>query len=213
MTKKEIVIFGAGGFGREVQWLIERINENEDSWIIKGYIDDGRMPGEIINGYKVLGGIEYLLNHGGELAVTIAVGSARIRKIIHEKCKQNSKLYYPNLIDPSAIMSDRIVFGEGNIVCAACVLTVNIEIGNFMIMNLDCTLGHDAIIHDYVTIYPSVNISGMVDVGEESELGTGSQVIQGIHICNNVIVGAGATVVKNLDLPGTYVGAPAKRIK
>lgn len=38
---KPIVIVGAGGMGRDTQWLIERINEEEPTYEILGYIDDG----------------------------------------------------------------------------------------------------------------------------------------------------------------------------
>lgn len=50
---KKILIFGAGGFGREVQWLIERINRMKPIWKIEGYLDDGIESGTEINGYKV----------------------------------------------------------------------------------------------------------------------------------------------------------------
>ena len=46
---KDIAIFGVGGFGREVQWLIERINIADQTWTIKGYIDDN--SNGIINDY------------------------------------------------------------------------------------------------------------------------------------------------------------------
>ena len=82
-----------------------------------------------------------------------------------------------------------------------------------MVINLDCTIGHDADIEDFVTIYPSVNVSGNVLVGQCTELGTGMQIIQGKTITANSIVGAGAVVVKNIEEPGTYVGSPAKKIK
>lgn len=79
-----------------------------------------------------------------------------------------------------------------------------------MIINLDCTLGHDDVIEDFVTIYPSVNVSGNVIVGECCELGTGVQIIQGKKIKPNTIIGAGAVVVKNIDQAGIYIGIPAK---
>ena len=64
-----------------------------------------------------------------------------------------------------------------------------------------------------MTIYPSVNVSGNVLIGQCTELGTGTQIIQGKTITANSIVGAGAVVVKNIEEPGTYVGSPAKKIK
>ena len=58
---KNIVIIGAGGFGREVQWLLERMNEKEKQWNLLGYIDDGVAVGTIVDGLPVLGNITYLI--------------------------------------------------------------------------------------------------------------------------------------------------------
>lgn len=210
---KPIIILGAGGFGREVQWLIERINKNEPSWEISGYIDDGMPKGTVINGYEVLGGTDILEQYNEPIYVACAVGSAKTRRQIIEKLSKFEMVRFPNLIDPSVEMSDLIQWGKGNIICAGTILTVNIRIEDFCIINLDCTIGHDDILDSFVTIYPSVNVSGNVHIGQCSELGTGTQIIQGIKIKEESIIGAGSVVVKNLEEPGTYVGAPVKRIK
>lgn len=73
----KILIFGAGGFGREVQWLIERINQKIPSWEIEGYLDDGVEVQTEINGYRVLGGIEKLKEYDFDTAIAVAVGSDR----------------------------------------------------------------------------------------------------------------------------------------
>lgn len=209
---KDLYIIGAGGFGREVAWLVERINKVNPTWNIKGFIDDNEsLWGTKEDAYNVVGGCDYLKTLGDVYAVC-AVGSARVRKIIIGKLK-GSNVKFATVIDPAAIVSNRVEVGEGTIICAGTIITVDIKIGNHVIINLDCTLGHDDVIADYVTVYPSVNISGNVTVGECSELGTGMQIIQGKNIAPNTIVGAGAVVVKNLNESGTYVGSPAKRIK
>ena len=69
------------------------------------------------------------------------------------------------------------------------------------------------IFNDFVTIYPSVNVSGNVEIGECTEIGTGTQIIQGKNICNNCIIGAGAVVVKNIIKAGTYIGIKAKKLE
>lgn len=209
---KEIYIIGAGGFGREVAWLIERINEVSPTWEIKGIIDDNAsLWGKTEGGYEVVGGCDYLKTLG-EVYAVCAIGSARVRKLIIEKLK-GSSVKFATVVDPSVIRSKRVEIGEGTIICAGNILTVDIQIGNHVIINLDCTVGHNDVIHDYVTVYPSVNISGNVEVGEGAELGTGMQIIQGKKVAAGAIIGAGAVVVKDIAEAGTYVGSPAKRIK
>lgn len=211
-TLRDLYIIGAGGFGREVAWLVERINEVNPTWNLKGFIDDNEsLWGNVEGDYPVLGGCEYLKSLGDVYAVC-AVGSAKVRKIIIGRIKE-SNVKFATLIDPSVLVSKRVEIGEGSIICAGTIITVDIRIGNHVIINLDCTIGHDVDIEDFVTIYPSVNVSGNVLIGQCTELGTGTQIIQGKTITANSIVGAGAVVVKNIEGPGTYVGSPAKKIK
>ena len=208
-----IVIMGAGGFGREVQWLIERINEQEQTWNILGYVDDGMAVDRNVDGYRVLGGIDYLRSVKENIAVVCAIGSSKTRKKVISRLLERSNITFPNLVDPSVVMSGRIKMGQGNIICAGNILTVDIEMGDFNIINLDCTVGHDVMIDSFVTVYPSVNISGMVEVGSETELGTGTQIIQGKRIGENVIVGAGTVVIRDISCGCTVVGNPARVIK
>ena len=208
----KIVIYGAGGFGREVQWLIESINEVQKEWDILGYLDDGVAVGTLIDGYPVLGGLEKLEEYEESLSIVCAVGSAKVRRQIIEKIKRIGDFQFPNLISPDVRMSKRILVGEGNIICSGNILTVDIVLGDFNIINLACTIGHDVEIESFVTVYPGVNISGCVKLAKGVELGTGSKIIQGKKIVKNVIVGAGAVIVKDIDEEGTYVGVPAQRL-
>lgn len=209
----DIVIFGAGGFGREIQWLIERVNERSLEWNILGYIDDNVEIDTEVDGYRVLGDIEWLLECGTSLAVACAVGNSEIRKRIIDKISENKNIFFPNLIDPSVLMSIRVDMGVGNLICAGTILTVDIEFGDFNIINLDCTIGHDVNLASFVVIYPSVNISGNVEIGEGCEIGTGTQILQGKVIAKGVIIGAGSVVTKDIIETGTYVGVPTKKIK
>lgn len=204
---KNLVIVGDGGFAREVEWLVARINQVKPTWNLLGFIDkDENKP-------KVIGNDDYIVNSKNELYVSIAIGDPKIRRKLYNIYKSNSRIKFANLIDPSVLLSEQIKLGEGNIICAGTILTVDISIGCCNLINLDCTVGHDVMIHDFVTVNPSVNVSGNVVLASGSFIGTGTQIIQGITIGNNTVVGAGAVV--NHDLPSdcTAVGVPARVIK
>lgn len=213
---KKIFIIGAGGFGREVAWLIERINseEKEPIWEIQGFLDDdAEKHGKAEDGYPVLGGCSFLENCKEEVWAVCAIGAAAARKKVIEKLAKYENIRFAVLLDPQAVVSPLVSIGEGSIVCAGAVVTVDITIGRHVIVSMDCTIGHDAVLEDYVTLYPSANISGCVVVGQGVEVGVGSQVIQGRRIGQNTIVGAGAVVIR--DLPGncTAVGVPAEPVR
>lgn len=182
----------------------------EPSWKLLGFIDDNKeLHGSVCGGYPVLGGLEWIEQHKGDVYVACAIGSSQIRKKVINNLNGAK---FATLIDPSVIMSDRVEIGEGSIICAGSILTVDILIGSHVFINWDCTVGHDAKLEDFVTLYPSVNVSGNVSLNKCVEMGAGSQVIQGLEIAENTIIGAGAVVVKDLDTDGTYVGIPARKI-
>lgn len=211
---KDLVIIGASGFGREIAWLVERINKVEPTWNIVGFVDDNEeIAGQVLNGYPVLGATEKIAELEDTYAVC-AIGAAKIRKLVIEKVMRiNPAVKFATLIDPDAIVGDLVAVGEGTMICAGSILTVNIEIGKHVIINLDCTVGHDAVMDDYVTLYPSVNVSGFTHLETMVEMGTGSQIIQMKKIGTGTIVGAGSVVVKDLPEKCTAVGIPAKPIK
>ena len=211
---KDLIIFGASGFGREVAWLVERINKVSPTWNLLGFMDDNdAIHGTNINGYQVLGGTAAVVDYPDAFFVC-AVGASRVReKIICNMKRINPGIRFATVIDPSVEMSDLVTIGEGTIICAHTVITVNIVIGSHVIINLDCTIGHDAVLHDFVTLYPSVNVSGKAEIGHGSEMGTGMQIIQGKTVGDNSIVGAGAVVIKDIPSGCTAIGCPAKPIK
>ncbi len=211
---KDLIIFGASGFGREVAWLVERINKVSPTWNLLGFMDDNEsIQGAEINGYKVLGKSDDI-NKYSDTYFVCAVGASRTReKIIGKMREVNPDVKFGTVIDPSVEVSDLVTIGEGTIICAHTIITVNISIGNHVIINLDCTVGHDVVLNDFVTLYPNVNVSGITNIGYCSELGTGMQIIQGKTVGEYSIVGAGAVVVKDVPAKCTAVGSPAKPIK
>lgn len=211
---KDIAIFGVGGFGREVLTLIQDINKVEPTWNVIGFFDDGYEIGYETHGLKNLGGTKELSEWKTPLAVTIAIGTPRIKKAILNNI-HNDLIEYPTLIHPSVIIGDKdyVKIGKGCIICAYTVITCDIEVGDFVILNLACTLGHDTVVKDHCAFMPTCNISGEVEIGEGVYCGTGVKIINQTSIGENTIVGAGAVVVKPLPANCTAVGAPAKAIK
>lgn len=211
---KNIAIFGAGGFGREVKLIIDKINEvTQNTYFFVGFYDDGIEKGTIVNGYPVLGGIQELNEVTSELSLIISIGDPRIKKNILNKI-ENSFIKFPTIIHPNvSVSSDDVQIGKGTIICEGTIITCNINIGEFVIFNLMCTVGHDTTIDNYCAFMPSVNISGEVHLHKSVYVGTGAKIINQLEIGENTIIGAGAVVSKSLPANCTAVGIPAKPIK
>lgn len=211
---KDIAIFGAGGFGREVLTLINDINRVKKLWNIVGFFDDGCKKGDIINGITVLGTTQDLNTWNKKISIVIAIGNPIVKKKIIDSIS-NQYVDYPTIIHPTVLIGDPnyVKIGKGCIICASNIITTNIKIGDFVILNLACTVGHDTIIGNYAAFMPTCNISGEVKINDGVYCGTGVKIINQIEIGENSVIGAGAVVTSSQPDNCTIVGVPAKVIK
>lgn len=205
---QDLIIIGAGGFGREVKELIIDINQIKETYNIIGFIDDGIEAGTLIHNIPVLGNISYLNNLKTKPLLVVAIGDPKVKKSVVEKL---SGFNFPSLIHPSVNrLGANISIGQGCIICRGNILTCDIVIEDFVILNLACTVGHDTIIKRYSSFMPSVNISGQVIIEEGVYGGTGAKIINNVTIGEQSIIGAGAVVAKSIPSHCTAVGIPAK---
>jgi len=211
---QSIVILGAGGFGREVLDILIAQNKISKKWKILGFLDENpELEGKVLNGYPVLGSFEWLSKANTEgVRVVCAIGDNISKKKVVEKAISLG-LKFANVVHPTAVITDFVTLGEGVIICAGCILTNQITIGNHVIINLDVTIGHDTTIEGFCTLAPGVHISGRNKIGEGTNIGTGAVTIQGITIGRWSVIGAGAVVVGDIPDKVVAVGVPAKPIK
>ena len=211
---KDIAIYGAGGFGREVACLIKRINEVEPTWNLVGFFDDDLdKKGLPVSHFgNCLGGINELNAWPTELAVAMAIGSSVVVKKVYDKIT-NGKITFPNLIHPNFVISDPESFkiGKGNIIQGGCTVTVDVSLGDFNVLNGAICMGHDDKIGSFNTFMPAVRISGEVKTGDFNFFGVGSIVLQQIKIGNNIRLGAGSVLMTKPKDGFLYMGNPAKK--
>lgn len=214
---KNLAIYGAGGFGKEVASLIDRINKayNEPQWNLIGFFDDGKPKGSQISHYGiVLGGLEDLNRWSGHLDIAVAIGNPNTISSIVKGITNNS-ISYPNLIDPNFKVADPKSFniGQGNIIQGSCFASCDVTIGNFNVLNGSVVIGHDVTIGDCNVLMPAVRISGEVVIDSHNMFGINSVVLQQLRIGKHVTVGAGSVLMTRPKDEGLYIGVPAKRFK
>lgn len=215
--KNQIAIYGAGGFGREVVWLAQSIMTSGQGLEVVCFIDDNdEICGTKLNEFEVLSLFQAKGKYPG-VCVVSGIGVPKVRELTMRKvCEAGFSV--ATLIHPRVEMSKLIEIGEGTVICAGNILTTNIVLGKHIQINLSCTIGHDVIMRDYVTLAPGVLISGYVHIGKRVYIGTGAVIINGtknnpIVIGDDVVIGAGASVTQSIPSGETWVGVPARPIK
>lgn len=214
---KDIAIYGAGGFGKEIACLIDHINNasSETKWNLIGFFDDGKPKGSDVSHYgSVLGGMAELNAWSFPLAITIAIGKPGTIRTIREKII-NERITFPNIIAPNFKIVDEQTFeiGIGNIIQSGCIASCDVTIGNFNVFNGSDVMGHDVSIGDFNVVMPGVRISGEVSIDSGNMLGVNSVVLQQLSIGRCVTLAAGSVLMKKPKDNHLYIGVPAKIFK
>lgn len=201
---KDLIIMGAGDLGKDVAWLVERINAKEETWNLLGFTDAS--DEKEFMGYPILGDDSVIENYD-EVYVVCAVANRKIKAKIMENLPANAKL--ATLIDPDTMIHKSAVIEEGSMVFANSLVGVGAHVGKGTIVLYNSYVNHDCEIGNYVTIYPAATISGKSVVGDYAEIGTGASIIQHKKICEGATIGAGAVVFTHIKDTGTTIGNPA----
>ena len=195
---------GAGDLGKDVAWLIERINEKEPQWNLLGFTEKGEMSE--FQGYPVLGTDDVIKNYE-DIYVVCALANTSIRERIIDSLPENA--HVATLIDPAAIIHRTAQIGEGSMIFANAMVGIEAKVGKCCTVLYNAAVNHDVQVGDYTTVYPNATISGRCHIGKYCEIGTGASIIQHVSVCDNAKIGVGAAVFTNIKNPGTTVGNPA----
>jgi len=206
----DVVIFGAGGLGREICDTLATVNAARTHFNLLGFIDEVKAAGSLINGIPVLGGTDLLEGMGGQVGVILGIATPAARKRLHQQYR--GSFAFPNVIHPGALVSAHAVMGEAILVQAYCIVAANAMIGDGVMINAHSGLGHDAKVAQYCSIMSYCDLAGNTQLGELSFVGTGAKVIPSTLVGAESYLCAGAVVFKNCEKKSKLMGNPAKII-
>jgi sugar O-acyltransferase (sialic acid O-acetyltransferase NeuD family) len=189
-----IHILPQGAFASEVFSLARTLGFSEFK-----FYDDHPKPGTL--------NLKDLPKNG---VACVAVGDPATRKTIVKRLAPALDL--PSLIHPQALLMEtgKITIGKGCIITAGVILTTNIKVGDFVLLNLHSSVGHNCVLGDFSSLMPGARLSGGVILEKAVYIGTNACVLPNIRIGENAVVGAGAVVTKDVAANTTVVGVPAK---
>lgn len=207
---KNIIIVGAGGLGRELEFYLT--NNPQNDFVIKGYLDDNSNAlSSYPSNYSILDQISNY-KFSEEDYVLLAFGDSFIRSKI-KNYLQKKRVSFLDYFHSSSIISEFFKYQSPCIICPTTIISTNVNFGENVLINSGCIIGHDVVFGDNVSLMANINIGGNCSIGNNVYIGTSATIIPGITIGDNIKIGAGSVVIRNLKKPGTYFGNPASLIK
>jgi sugar O-acyltransferase (sialic acid O-acetyltransferase NeuD family) len=209
---KNIIIVGAGGFGREIACLLEAVIETNNTQIA-GFLDDTLDASTALNShypYPVLGSVTEYEPRLGDVFI-IAIGDPKAKLMIAKKLEQKGAEFF-SFIHPTAVIARTAKLGTGVIFCPFSVASADSCVGNFVTINHYSNAGHDAKIGDGSTISSHVDITGYVRIGEGVFIGSNASILPGVEVGAYSRIGAGSIVVKRVKESTTVYALPARTL-
>jgi sugar O-acyltransferase (sialic acid O-acetyltransferase NeuD family) len=215
---RPLVVIGAGGFGREALDVVEAMNRAVATPLfdVLGVLDDS--PSEVNlerlsrRCVKYLGTIDEWLAGAGDAGYVLGVGSPAARERLDGRLVA-AGLEPVTVVHPTAGLGSKVRLGAGSIICAGVQVSTNVEIGPQVHLNPNATIGHDAVLEDYVSVNPGAIVSGECRIGRGTLIGAGAVVLQSLSVGSASLVGAVACVTKDVAPGRVVVGIPAHEIR
>jgi len=209
----DVVIVGAGGFGREVIDVCEAM---QDAGTLTGQLLGVFDDNPTADNLRLLArrGVRYLGPSAEwpatlEAEFVVGIGSPSTRRAVAHALEQLGR-QPATLMHPLASMGRDVVIGPGSVICAGVRLTTNIRLGQHVHLNLNATVGHDVTVGDFVTVNPLASVSGSCRVESDVTIGAGAVVIQGLAVRCGSTIGASACVVRDVEPRAVVKGVPAR---
>lgn len=210
----DLVIYGAGGLGREIAEVVRRINAQHYIWNLLGFVDDAASPTDPVwEDREVLGNVDFIRTFRGPLDVVLGIGSPQAKKRIYGELQACPHVRFPNVIDRTAQITSPAHIGKGVVVFPLCFVSLNVSLGDFVYLNTGAYVAHDSQVGSFSSVMPHASISGNVVVGEEVLIGAGASILQGKSIGSRSTVGMGGVVIDDVPHDSTTVGNPARPLE
>jgi sugar O-acyltransferase (sialic acid O-acetyltransferase NeuD family) len=211
----DLVVVGAGGFGRETVDAVRAMNACGASWRLLGFLDDDpALTGRDVNGLPVLGGTRELENLP-DAFVVVTTGrpdNYASRPRIVDALRLPAERY-ATIVHPSASVSGSSRIGPGSVLLAGAVLTSAVRVGAHVAIMPHVTLTHDDVVEDFATLASGVCLGGTVRVGRCAYVGAGALVREGRNVGVCALIGMGAVVVADVPAREVWAGVPARRLR
>ncbi len=207
--KKKLYIVGAGSVGGHIALNIRAYTEEFE---LAGFLDDDSEKWKRkMFGSEVLGPVRELLELKN-VSVVLGIAFPKVKKTLVEVLSKNRTLDFPALVHDKAWISGEVSIGSGSVIYPGTSINYGSEIGNFVVVNMNCAFGHHTRIGDYSSFAPGVSTGGHTAIGEGVDVGIGASTIQDVIIGSGSVVGGNSMLIRDVQPNSKVAGVPARQL-
>jgi len=209
----ELLIAGAGGFGREVLTYAREIAAAGRLPLHPlGFLDDtGADPAAFGCDLPVVSTIVDW-RPGPRQRVVVAVGDPGGRRLIAERLTAVGARF-ATLVHPTAWVAPNARLTEGILVAPLAAVGPGAVLHPHALINVHAGIGHDATVGRWSVISPQAVLNGFATVGEEVLVGSGAVILARQTVGAGARVAAGSVVYAEVPPGTTAHGNPARAMR
>jgi sugar O-acyltransferase (sialic acid O-acetyltransferase NeuD family) len=209
---KNLVIIGAGGFGREMFATAREAVGYGETFTVKGFLDGNPSALDGFSGYpEIIGTPETYQIEENDVFIT-ALGSIAARRRCAAMIEERGGRFI-SVIHRSASIGPNVTVGDGSLVAHNVVLTADIKVGRHSCVFHGTVIGHDTVLEDFTHVYSLVSVGGGVRIAEGASVFPGARIVPRVEIGAGATVGIGSAVVRGVPPGVTVFGVPAERLR
>ena len=209
---KNLVIIGAGGFGREMFATAREAVGYGETFTVKGFLDGNPSALDGFSGYpEIIGAPEAYQIEENDVFIT-ALGSIAARRRCAAMIEERGGRFI-SVIHRSASIGPNVMVGDGSLVAHNVVLTADIKVGRHSCVFHGTVIGHDTVLEDFTHVYSLVSVGGGVRIAQGASVFPGARIVPRVEIGAGATVGIGSAVVRGVPPGGTVFGVPAERLR
>jgi len=210
-SMKDLLIISAGGCGREVFQWAKDIQKAKETWKSIHFLDDNLQALDGFGLKDLMVGTIAGYRPGATEEVICALGDSVTRlNLCNDLRKRGAS--FANIIHPTALIADYSYIGTGVILCPGAIISTNVQIGDFVLIDVLSVAGHDVTIEQGSTLSDHCDLMGGAYLEEAAFLGSGARIFPTVRVGTQAKIGAGSVVIRDVPPNISVFGNPARQI-